>query len=113
MGVGSLLVLFFSDPTVDIFNEIAKRIEISPFYISFVLAPLASNATEVVCSYNLAKKRTVKSITTCLSLLVGAAVMNNTFCLGIFFGLVYFKNLAWEFTAETIAIVVVQVIVGC
>lgn len=35
--------------------------------------------------------------------------MNNTFCLGIFLMLVYAKNLAWEFSAETLSIVLIQV----
>ena len=34
--------------------------------------------------------------------------MNNTFCLSIFMALVFFKHLAWEFSAETIAILLIQ-----
>jgi len=112
MSVGTLLVLVFSDPMVDMLAEIGKRLGVSPFYISFVLAPMASNASELVAAYNLAKKRTKKSMTYALSCLVGAAVMNNTFCLGIFLALVYVKSLAWEFTAETISIVLIQLMLG-
>eukprot|EP00931_Biecheleriopsis_adriatica_P088660 TRINITY_DN62930_c0_g1_i1.p1 TRINITY_DN62930_c0_g1~~TRINITY_DN62930_c0_g1_i1.p1 ORF type:complete len:579 (-),score=158.07 TRINITY_DN62930_c0_g1_i1:74-1810(-) len=112
MSLGTLLVLIFSDPMVDLLSEIGIRLEVSAFYIAFVLAPLASNASELVAAYNYAKKRTSKSITTSLSTLEGAAVMNNTFCLAIFLGLVYFKHLAWEFTAETISIVFIQVVIA-
>jgi len=38
--------------------------------------------------------------------------MNNTFVLAIFYALIYVKGLAWQFTAETIAIVVVQWLIG-
>jgi len=34
--------------------------------------------------------------------------MNNTFCLGIFLGLMWFQGLAWKFTAETLTICMVQ-----
>jgi len=112
MALGTLLVIVFSDPMVDLLSEMGKRLSISPFYISFVLAPIASNSSELVASFHYGRKRTLKSITTSLSTLLGAAVMNNTFCLGIFLGLVYFRKLAWEFSAETIAIVVVQIIVA-
>jgi len=44
-----------------------------------------------------------------LSTLEGAAIMNNTFCLSIFLMLVYFKKLAWQFSAETISILLIQV----
>merc|ERR1712066_936138 len=86
--------------------------DISPFYVSFVLAPLASNATEVVAAYSFAKRRTIKSMTASLSSLLGAGVMNNTFCLGIFLALVYLKGLAWEFSAETISIITVELVIG-
>ena len=42
----------------------------------------------------------------------GAACMNNTFGLGIFMFLVYVKGLAWTYLAETLTILVVEVIMG-
>merc|ERR1740139_1621090 len=92
-------------------EEIAVRVNISPFYVSFVLAPLASNASEVIASQYYAAKKTTKTITVSLSALQGAACMNNTFCLAIFMGLIYFRGLAWQYTAETVSIVLVQVII--
>lgn len=110
--VGTTLVVLFSDPMVDVIGEIATRINVSSFYVSFALVPLASNASEVIASQFYAKKKTSKTITVSLSALEGAAAMNNTFGLAIFLGLIYFRGLAWEFTAETITIVGVQLIVG-
>ena len=77
---------------------------IPPFYVAFVLAPLASNASEVIASYNYSQKKTAKSIEIALSALQGACCMNNTFVLGIFLLCVYMQGLAWEFFAETAAI---------
>merc|ERR1719335_34771 len=112
MGMGTILVLIFSDPMVDVLAEIGVRTDVPAFYISFVLAPLASNASELLAAYNYAANRTSKTMTTSLVQLEGAACMNNTFCLAIFYGLIYFRGLAWQFTAETIAIVVIQFIMG-
>ena len=112
MGVGTLLVILFSDPMVDALSELGNRTGVSPFYVSFVLAPLASNASELLASYTYALKKTTKSITISLTALEGAGICNNCFCLGIFMVLIYVKGLAWEFTAETIAILVAEVIVG-
>jgi len=111
LAFGTALVLMFADPMVDVMQEIAVRINISPFYVSFVLAPLASNASEVIASQYYASKKTTKTITVSLSALLGAACMNNTFCLAIFMGLIYFRGLAWQYTAETISIVLVQFII--
>ena len=109
---GTILVVLFSDPMVDVIQEFAVRLHISPFHVSFVLAPLASNSIEVVSSMYYASKKTSKTITLSLSTLQGAACMNNTFCLSIFMGLIFFRGLAWQYTAETIAIIITEVIVA-
>ena len=138
MGAGLLLVLVFSDPMVDVMNNMGARVGVPPFYVAFILAPLASNASEFIASYNYAAKKTKKTITVALAALEGAACMNNTFCLAIFMGLIFFQarqtylshervsassasrdnlpaisqNLAWKFTAETVAIVTIELIMA-
>jgi hypothetical protein len=42
------------------------------------------------------------------SQLLGAATMNNTFCLSIFLIIVYVKGLAWQFSAEVMTILAVE-----
>jgi Ca2+/Na+ antiporter len=112
MIAGTLLVTFISDPMTDCMAEIGFRLEVNPFYVAFVLAPIASNAAELTAAYNYALKKTSKSMTISLSTLEGAACMNNTFCLGIFFFVMWYNRLTWDYTAETISIVGVQVLVG-
>ena len=96
MGAGLLLVLVFSDPMVDVMNNMGARVGVPPFYVAFILAPLASNASEFIASYNYSAKKTKKTITVALAALEGAACMNNTFCLAIFMALVFFRGLAWR-----------------
>jgi len=38
--------------------------------------------------------------------------MNNTFCLGIFLALIWLKGLTWKFSAETISILFIELLVG-
>jgi Ca2+/Na+ antiporter len=109
MGLGTALVVLFSDPMTDVLGALGARTGIKPFYVSFVIAPLASNASELIASYSYALKKTPKSISIALQALQGAACMNNTFCLSIFMALIYFQGLAWEYSAETVAIVVAQI----
>ena len=98
-------------PMVDVMSNMGERLGIPPFYVAFVLAPLASNASEFIASYSYAQKKTAKTITVALAALEGAACMNNTFCLAIFMALVCFQGLAWKFTAETVSILIIQLIV--
>ena len=97
---------------VDAFSALGNSLHIPAFYTAFVLAPLASNASEILASYSYALKKTRKSITVSLSALQGAACMNNTFCLGIFLALIAARGLKWEFSAETISIVLVECVMG-
>eukprot|EP00940_MAST-03C_sp_MAST-3C-sp2_P002465 g2465.t1 len=108
MAKGSILIFFFADPMVNALNDCGFRIDVSPFYISFIVAPLASNASEFLAAYKIARKKTPATITVSFSTLTGAAIMNNTFVLAIFMVLVFARNLAWEFTAETICILFVE-----
>jgi Ca2+/Na+ antiporter len=110
MAIGTIIVVVFSDPMCDILSEFGERLNIDAFYISFVLAPLASNASEVIASYAFARKKTRSSIAVSFTQLEGAGIMNNTFCVAIFLILIYARGLAWEFTAETTSIVVIELL---
>lgn len=112
MGLGTLLVLLFSDPMVDVLDTLGERTHVPAFYVAFLLAPLASNASEMIASYAYAQKRTQKSITISFSQLLGAACMNNTFCLLIFYLLIAVRGLTWTYHSEVAGIILVQVVVG-
>ena len=112
MVFGSVLILIFTGPAVDVISNLGVRLDVSPFYLAFVFAPIASNASELIAAYNYACKKTKKSTAVAFSSLIGAAVMNNTFGLAIFFGLVFARGLEWTFHAEVAAILLVQLGVG-
>ena len=80
---GTVICFIVSDPMVDVFTEVSARLNINSFYVTFLFAPLASNATELIAAYIYAKKKTSKSITISFSTLLGAACLNNTFSLGM------------------------------
>ena len=48
MAFGTALVVSFPDPMVESLGAIRKRLGISSFYVSFVLAPFASYASELL-----------------------------------------------------------------
>ncbi|CEP00402.1 EF-hand domain-containing protein [Plasmodiophora brassicae] len=112
LTVGAIVLLLFSDPMVGVLAEFANRTGIPAFYVSFIVAPLASNFSEIMASFVFAQKKTKKTIDIAFSTLLGAACMNNTLCLGVFLGLVYFRNLFWEFSAETLSVILVELVVG-
>mmetsp|Transcript_19720 Transcript_19720/g.31308 ORF Transcript_19720/g.31308 Transcript_19720/m.31308 type:complete len:150 (+) Transcript_19720:3-452(+) len=108
--ISTIAVVLVSDPLTDVMSELGSRMEVSPFYVSFVLAPLASNGSELGAAITLAKRKTVAKATAGVSQLLGAGSMNNTMCLGVFLALIYFRNLKWTFTAETISILTAEIV---
>ena len=96
----------------DVLGELGARTGIPAFYVSFVLAPMASNASELLASYAYAAKKSSKSISISLQALQGAACMNNTFCLAIFMALILFQGLAWAYSAETLSILFGQICIA-
>eukprot|EP00405_Crypthecodinium_cohnii_P016088 CAMPEP_0206444582 /NCGR_PEP_ID=MMETSP0324_2-20121206/14995_1 /ASSEMBLY_ACC=CAM_ASM_000836 /TAXON_ID=2866 /ORGANISM="Crypthecodinium cohnii, Strain Seligo" /LENGTH=657 /DNA_ID=CAMNT_0053912627 /DNA_START=220 /DNA_END=2193 /DNA_ORIENTATION=- len=112
MGLGTFIVLLFSDPMVDVLDTLGARTGIPAFYVAFLLAPMASNASEMIASFNYAQKKSQKSISIAFSQLLGAACMNNTFCLGIFYLLIALRGLNWTYHAEVIGTVAAELAVA-
>jgi Ca2+/Na+ antiporter len=108
MILGVAVVTFFSDPMVGVLSAAGTMWNIPAFYISFVVTPLVSNASEFITSIAFAKKRTRGTITVTYSALLGAATMNNTFCLAIFLLIIFMKKLVWDFTSEVLSIFLVE-----
>lgn len=93
-------------------SELGNRTGIPAFFVAFILAPLASNASELIASISYASKKKLECSDVSFGQLLGAAVMNNTFCLAIFLALICFRPLVWTFTSETIVILVIELIMG-
>eukprot|EP01118_Nematostelium_gracile_P006991 TRINITY_DN2263_c0_g1_i1.p1 TRINITY_DN2263_c0_g1~~TRINITY_DN2263_c0_g1_i1.p1 ORF type:complete len:240 (-),score=56.32 TRINITY_DN2263_c0_g1_i1:37-756(-) len=109
---GTGMVLVFADPMVKSISALALRIDVPAFYISFVVTPIASNSSELFSSYAFAKKKTKKTASLIYSSLYGAVAMNNTISLGVFLGMIYFRGLRWNYSAETLVVAIVTLIVG-
>ncbi|EGG23641.1 hypothetical protein DFA_05775 [Cavenderia fasciculata] len=112
LAIGSVMVSVFSDPMVDVITDFGTKLDINLFFISFIVTPFCSNASELISSLIFASKKRKQNSSLTYSALYGSATMNNTLCLGIFFALVYFRDLTWEFSAETVTILFVTVCVG-
>lgn len=110
--VGTLLCSIFSDPIIDVITALANRLNLSPFYISFVVTPFASAATEMYASITFARKKTIDSISLTLSTLHSSATVAGTLELTVFLIIFYVKDLSWDYTAEMISYLIVVLFVG-
>ena len=112
MIVGTLICAIFSDPLVGAISNCGKISGVPAFFISAIVTPFASNASELYASlkFAAAKQRAKNSAT--FGQLYSAAIMNNTLALGVFCMLVYAQGLVWLFCTEVVATCLVIVIVG-
>jgi len=72
---GIALLLLFCDPMCDCLSVLGDWIGVNVFYISFAIAPFATNASELIAAYNFASAKSAKTAEVALSgLLVGGIV---------------------------------------
>lgn len=109
---GAAVAAVFADPLVDAIGGFSKASGISPFFISFIATPLATNSSEAISSLIFARRKRKKNISLTYSQIYGAVTMNNTMCLGIFLAIVYFRSLLWDFSAEISVIFFATIIMG-
>jgi len=112
LALGSLIIIVFSDPFVDVLSALSTTVGIPPFFVGFIIAPFGSNGSEVLVAYQNALKKSSKTATNGVATLIGAACMNNTLGLSALFGLCYFRGIAWKFSAEVISLVGAQMFIG-
>lgn len=62
MGAGVALCAIFSDPLVEALSNLSKATGVAPFFVGFVLTPLASNASELVSSLKFAARKKQNNI---------------------------------------------------
>lgn len=72
---GTLIIAVFADPMVDAVGNFGKATGIPAFFVSFVVTPFASNASEVVSSFIFAAKKRKRSISLTYSQIYGAITM--------------------------------------
>ena len=90
----------------------ANRWGVKAFYVSFIITPIISNASEIISSIAQSRKKNKAGLDITYTQLLGAATMNNTFCLAIFLVLIFARKLVWGFSAEVTVIVGVEFLVA-
>ena len=109
---GFSVIMLFADALVSTITALARLLEIGAFFISMIVIPVASNASEMVSAVVMASKKKKRNTSLLFTNLYGSCAMNNCLCLGLFLLLLYIKRLAWNFGAETVTIVAVSLFVG-
>lgn len=112
-AAGTLLCAAFAGPLVNSLGDLATATRIPSFTLSFFLAPLASNASELVSSLRFAAGRRASRISATFSQVYGAVVMNHTMVLGALLAVVHYRNLALaNYAGQAVLMVLPTLAVG-
>ncbi|KAL6045826.1 Sodium/calcium exchanger membrane region [Balamuthia mandrillaris] len=101
--LGGILIFVFSNPFINAVVATAFSWRISPTLLAFFLAPIASEAPEILESISLSRKGNSQSINIAFSNLVGGTITKTTLLCSVFcfYGLT--KEYAWESPNYTIS----------
>ncbi|OMP10032.1 Calcium-binding EF-hand [Corchorus olitorius] len=109
--LGTILAAVFSDPLVDAVSEFSKASSIPSFFVSFVILPIACTS-EAVSALSFARRKKLTTASLTFSQIYCSVTMSNILSLSVFLGLVYFRDLTWDFAAEVLVILIVCIVMG-
>jgi len=109
---GGFLIVVFSSPFINSVVDAAAMLKVNPILLAFFLAPIASEAPEILESISLSRKGNSQSINIAYSNLIGGTITKTTLLCGIFcfFGL--YKGFVWE-SSYSLSLVLLSVCAGC
>jgi len=111
--VGGLLIFICSSPFINSVVSFASHLDVNPILLAFFLAPIASEAPEILESISLSRKGNAQSINIAFSNLVGGTVTKTTLLSGIFCLFGVYKDYKWESPTYSLSLVLLSVCALC
>jgi len=109
---GGTMILCFSSPFINSVVEIASLWKVNPILLAFFLAPIASEAPEILESISLSRKGNAQSINIAYSNLVGGTVTKTTLLVGIFCFFGISKGFVWEYPSYPLSLALLSICAG-
>ncbi|KAI9177443.1 hypothetical protein LWI28_015335 [Acer negundo] len=109
--IGTIIAAVCSDPLVDAVDNFSTASSIPSFFVSFIILPFVTSS-EVVSTLSFASRKKLRTASLTYSEIYGSVTMSNILSLAVFLGLVYFRQLTWNFSAEVLVILVVCIVTG-
>jgi cation:H+ antiporter len=107
--VGGVMIFLFSNPFIHAVVLSASAMQVSPTLLAFFLAPIASEAPEILESISLSRKGNPQSINVAFSNLVGGTLSKTTLLCAIFCFYGLQRGFEWESPNYTISLCLISV----
>ncbi|CAL5411361.1 unnamed protein product [Camellia sinensis] len=110
--LGTAITVILAEPLIEAISDFASAANISSFYVSYIVIPLALNYRLGLSAITSSRQKTEKAISLTLSEIYGAVFMNNMMGLATFLALIYIRNLAWDVSAEVLVVLIICTVMG-
>ncbi|KAI4333603.1 hypothetical protein L6164_018387 [Bauhinia variegata] len=110
LGIALLSVL--AEPLIENVHSLSEGAGIHPFFVSFILVPLATNAREATSAIKEARQKKTRTISLAISEIYGGVFMNNILGFFAVSVLIYARQITWEFSVEALVVAIVCAIMG-
>ncbi|MFS7929383.1 putative EF-hand domain, sodium/calcium exchanger membrane region, EF-hand domain pair [Helianthus anomalus] len=110
--VGILMITFLAEPLVESVRQFSESVKIEPFYVSFILVPLATNARTAIAAIRAASQKRHHTTSFTFSEIYHKVFLNNILGFCVLVSVIYFRGFTWHFSAEILVVVIVCIIMG-
>ncbi|PWA34337.1 sodium/calcium exchanger membrane region, Calcium binding protein 2 [Artemisia annua] len=110
--LGILMLTVLVEPLTQSVRIFSESMKIAPFYVSFILVPLATNARTAIAAIIAAKQKRHHTTSLTFSQIYHKVFMNNILGFSVLVSVIYFRGLTWHFSAEMLVLVIVCVLMG-
>nr|GEX25991.1 sodium/calcium exchanger NCL2-like [Tanacetum cinerariifolium] len=110
--IGIFMLTVLAEPLVESVRKFSESVKIEPFYVSFILVPLATNARTAIAAIRAAKQKRHHTTSLTFSEIYHKVFMNNILGFFVLTSVIYFRGLTWHFSAEILVVIIVCIIMG-
>ncbi|WOH05898.1 hypothetical protein DCAR_0625321 [Daucus carota subsp. sativus] len=110
--VGIVMLALLAEPLIESVHSLSTSANIPPFFVAFVLVPLATNARVAISAIKSASRKKARTTSLTLSEIYGGVFMNNVLGFSVLLAIVYFYNLSWHFSAQLFIVLIVSAVTG-
>lgn len=101
---GGIMIIIFSPLFINAVVEVASLMKVNPTLLAFFLAPVASEAPEIMESISLSRKGCSQNINIAFSNLIGGTITKTTLLCGIFCFYGVHRGFIWETPSYTLSL---------
>ncbi|WVZ01029.1 hypothetical protein V8G54_027098 [Vigna mungo] len=110
LGIAMLSIL--AEPLTESVHNFSNSVGLHPFFMSFILVPLATNAREATSAIKEASHKKPRTTSLAISEIYGGVLMNNILGFFAISVLICVGQVTWQYSAELLVVAIVCSIAG-